>query len=85
MKSVRRSKVSAAFLEASSDDCAQGETRQCATQLRFASRVFQMYFAGAVASIFDAAGAAEAIRREFGGLFRDGTLALIMASILTTA
>ena len=33
----------------------------------------------AVASTFEAAGAAERLRREIGGMFRDGTMALIMA------
>jgi hypothetical protein len=79
VKSVRRSKVPAA------DDCAQGETGR--VRLSCASRPgsSRCTLRGAVASIFDAAGAAEAIRREIGGLFRDGTLAFIMASILTTA
>ena len=49
-----------------------------ATRLRVQA-LPEMTFNFAVASTFDAAGAADRIRREIGAMFTDGTLAVIMA------
>ena len=80
LKSVCRSNVSAAFLEARVAMTALKEKpAECDSVALRVQGLPDVTLRGAVASTFEAAGAAEAIRREIGGLFRDGTLALIMA------
>ena len=77
---VCRGTVSAAFLAARVAETALREKpAECASVGLRVQVLPDMIFQGAVASTFAAAGAAEAIRREIGGLFRDGTLGSLMA------
>jgi two-component system, cell cycle sensor histidine kinase and response regulator CckA len=80
LKSVCRGTVSAAFLEERVAVTAlQEKPAECASEPLRVQGLPDMIFQGAVGSTFEAAAAAEAIRREIGGLFRDGTLAVMMA------
>jgi PAS domain S-box-containing protein len=80
LKSVCRGAVSAAFLEARVAATALREKpAECASVALRVPGLPDMIFQGAVGSTFQAAGAAEAIRREISGMFRDGTLAVLMA------
>ena len=77
---VCRGTVSAAFLAARVAETALREKPdECASVGLRVQVLPDMIFQGAVGSTFAAAGAAEAIRREIGGLFRDGTLGFLMA------
>jgi PAS domain S-box-containing protein len=80
LKSVCRGTVFAAFLEARVAATALREKpAECVSVALRVQGLPDLIFQGAVGSTFEAAGAAEAIRREIGGLFRDGTLAVMMA------
>jgi PAS domain S-box-containing protein len=80
LKRVCRGTVSAAFLAARVAETALREKpTECASVGLRVQGLPNMIFQGAVGSSFAAAGAAEAIRREIGGLFRDGTLGVLMA------
>jgi two-component system, cell cycle sensor histidine kinase and response regulator CckA len=80
LKSICRGSVSAAFLEARMAATALREQpAECASVDLRVQGLPDMIFQGTVGSTFEAAGAAEAIRREIGGMFRDGTLAVMMA------
>ena len=80
LKRVCRGTVSAAFLAARvAETTLRDKPAECAS-MGLRVQVFpDMIFQGAVGSTSAAAGAAEAIRREIGGLFRDGTLGFLMA------
>jgi PAS domain S-box-containing protein len=80
LTSVCRGAVSAAFLEARVAATALREKpAECASVALRVQGLPDTIFQAAVASTFEAAGAAEVIRREIGGMFRDGTLAVLMA------
>ena len=80
LKRVCRGTVSAAFLAARVAETALREKpAECASAVLRVQGLSGMIYQGAVGSTFAAAGAAEAIRREIGGLFRDGTLGALMA------
>jgi len=80
LKSVCAGAVFAAFLEARVAKTAlRDKPAECASVVLRAEGLPNTAFQGVVGSTFEAAGAAEAIRREIGGMFRDGTLALTMA------
>jgi two-component system, cell cycle sensor histidine kinase and response regulator CckA len=80
LKRVCRGTVSAAFLAARvAETTLREKPAECASVGLRVQVLPDMIFQGAVGSTFAAAGAAEAIRREIGGLFRDGTLGFLMA------
>jgi PAS domain S-box-containing protein len=80
VKSVCMGQVSAGFLEDRVAATAlHDKPPECAAVTLRIQPVSDIRVETAVASTFEAAGAAEKLRSEIGGMFRDGTLAVTMA------
>ena len=80
LKEVCKGTVAAGFLEfRTALGTLQAKPAECAAATIRTQILANLTNQLAVASTFEAAGAAERLRREIGGMFRDGTMALIMA------
>jgi PAS domain S-box-containing protein len=80
LRAVCTGKAAAAFFEARA---AQGELRErhpdCAAASLRLQAIPELRFRAGVASTFEAAAIADQIQREIGNMFRDGTLAVLIA------
>ena len=80
LRAVCTGKAAAAFFEARA---AQGELRErhpdCASASLRVQTIPELRFQAGLASTFEAAAAADQIQREIGNMFRDGTLAVLIA------